>query len=372
MQQLSMFETHVYQPNPNEHKALLFNVTSFAEQKKFRELLIINTQVEVVDTYTLQLAELIKLQNPSKKYTKEELLFEVNKLINDKNTDLLGTWCYYSWSKKLVHLLNIDEFIAVRTNRNQLKITPQEQAKLQLQTIGIIGLSVGQSVALTLVMERVCGSLKLADFDELDLSNLNRLRTGVCNIGLKKTIIAAREIAEIDPYFNVEIFSEGVSAENMDNFFENLDLLVEVCDGLEIKINSRIKARALKLPVIMDTNDRGMIDIERFDLEPNRPLFHGLVNEATLTNINELNPNERLGLIMQIVSFNNTSDKLKLSMSEIGKTISTWPQLASSVMIGAGATVDCCRRILLNEKTPSGRFYIDTDELICETQIKLN
>ena len=122
----------------------------------------------------------------------------------------------------------------------------------------------------------------------------------------------------------------------------------------------------------MDTNDRGMIDIERFDLEPNRILFHGLIDELELNNLNKLTPEERIGLIMKIVSFSNTSDRLKMSMGEIGKTITTWPQLASSVMLGGGVTTDVCRRVLLKESVPSGRFYIDTHELICETQIISN
>lgn len=31
---------------------------------------------------------------------------------------------------------------------------------------------------------------------------------------------------------------------------------------------------------IMDTSDRGLLDVERFDLEPNRPPFHGLAGQS--------------------------------------------------------------------------------------------
>jgi tRNA A37 threonylcarbamoyladenosine dehydratase len=50
--------------------------------------------------------------------------------------------------------------------------------------IGVVGLSVGQSVALTLALERSFGELRLADFDRLDLSNLNRIRAGVHDLNL--------------------------------------------------------------------------------------------------------------------------------------------------------------------------------------------
>jgi molybdopterin/thiamine biosynthesis adenylyltransferase len=355
-----MFIEHVYQSNPLIHKPLLFTLENNEEQRWFREILNVNPQIEVLDTLTAQIKELIKLKNPSKKLTEDEYWVEINIYLNEKKSDLIGNWCYYPWSKKLIHLLPETDFITVRTNRNLLKITPEEQALLREKKVGIIGLSVGQSVALTLVMERICGCIKLADFDELDLSNLNRLRSGIHNIGIKKTIIAAREIAEIDPYINVEIYSEGVKDENMESFFNDLDLLVEVCDSIDIKIKSRLKARQMKIPVVMDTNDRGMIDIERFDLEPNRAILHGLVTEKELDNINNLEADQKLSLVKKIVAFENTSDRLKKSMNEIGKTISTWPQLASSVMIGAGSCADCCRRIFLNQHTNSGRYYIDT------------
>ena len=88
-----------------------------------------------------------------------------------------------------------------------------------------------------MAIERICGELRLADFDTAELSNLNRLRTGVYNLGVLKTIIAAREIMEIDPFLKVAVFHEGLTQQNMPDFFtggKKLDILVEVCDGLDI------------------------------------------------------------------------------------------------------------------------------------------
>ncbi len=111
------------------------------------------------------------------------------------------------------------DFIRLRTSRNRYKITQEEQDLLCSKKIGIIGLSVGQSVALSLAMERTFGELRIADFDTLDLSNMNRIRTGLFNLGIKKTWIVAREIAEIDPFLKVVIFDEGITEENKDDFF---------------------------------------------------------------------------------------------------------------------------------------------------------
>ena len=321
----------------------------------------------VYDEIYGQLQELIKSQNPSIKIKADEYPALIDKHLAGKDIGEYGVWVYYPWSQRLVHLLDEEEFAEVRTNRNRNKITREEQKILKTKKIGIVGLSVGQSIALTIAMERTCGELRLADFDTAELSNLNRIRTGVHNLGLNKTVIAAREIFELDPFLNVKIFNDGLNDGNMDAFFledGKLDLFVEVCDGLDVKIISRYKAREFQIPVVMDTNDRGMLDIERFDLEPGRPVFHGLADGLNPDNIKDLTNEEKIPYILKMIGADTISARLKASMQEVNKTINTWPQLASSVTLGGAATTDVCRRILLDQFHDSGRYYVDLDEII--------
>jgi hypothetical protein len=58
------------------------------------------------------------------------------------------------------------------------------------------------------------------------------------------------------------------------------------------------------------------------------------------------------------------------SMIEINKSITTWPQLASGVIFGGGICTDVCRRILLNEFTDSGRYFVDVEEQINNVTFK--
>lgn len=346
----------------------LYRLTNSEDRTSFDELTQRLSPEKVFDHIELQLKELIKCSFPSLKIEAEEYDHYIKAHLNGQDPYEYGVWVYYPWNNHLIHILDEDEFIKVRTNRNCHKITPEEQQILKEKKIGIIGLSVGQSIALTMAMERTCGELRLADFDTAELSNLNRLRTGLHNLGINKTIIAAREIAEIDPFIKVRLFSEGLSSANMDQFFNEggtLELLVEVCDSLDIKISSRLRARELEIPVIMDTNDRGMLDVERFDLEPDRSIFHGLIDQyLDKEGRHDPDPGRKMEMLMALVSFGSASDRLKLSMSEIGKTITTWPQLASSVVLGGAITTDISRRILLNQHSESGRYYADMDEVI--------
>ncbi|BAU53547.1 Rv1355c family protein [Mucilaginibacter gotjawali] len=351
------------------HEPIILRLSNPGDKQTFHELLEADRIKFVCDEIYGQLEELIKVQNPSVNLTQDQYPELIAKHLGGRDIQEYGVWVYYPWNQRLVHLLDEEEFIEVRTNRNRNKITKEEQEKLRTKKIGIVGLSVGQSIALTIVMERVCGELRLADFDTAELSNLNRIRTGVHNLGLKKTIIAAREIYEIDPFLKVKLFSGGLNDGNTDEFFlggGKLDLFIEVCDGLNVKIKSRYKAREFQIPVVMDTNDRGMLDVERFDLEPLRPVLHGLADGLDPESIEHLTNEEKIPYILRIVGADTMSARLKASMLEIKKSINTWPQLASSVTLGGGVTTDVCRRILLDHFHDSGRYYVDPDEIIAD------
>lgn len=329
-----------------------------------------NPAVLVFDTLDSQIAELLKIDNPTIQMTSEQLIelrvvYDLGKKLDSEKA---GNWIYYPWRRTLIRILEEDEFIRVRTARNKYKITGEEQHLLAKKRIGVIGLSVGQSVAISLAMERCFEELRIADFDTLDLSNVNRIRTGLFNLGLKKTVLLAREISEIDPYLKVTLFNEGINEQNMHDFFTlggKIDVLVEECDSLPIKIASRVKAKAMGIPVLMDTSDRGMMDIERFDMQRDRPIFHGLLEGFGDENqLLGLLPERSREMMMSLLQYENLSDRVKLSFSEIGKTITTWPQLASSVIMGGAACCHYCRMILLKQPVESGRYYIDLEELI--------
>ena len=88
-------------------------------------------------------------------------------------------------------------FSAVRLDRNRSLITTEEQALLGALRIGVAGLSVGHVIAHTLAAQGICGELRLADFDRIALSSLNRVPATVLDLGLNKAEVAARRIAEL-------------------------------------------------------------------------------------------------------------------------------------------------------------------------------
>jgi molybdopterin/thiamine biosynthesis adenylyltransferase len=321
----------------------------------------------VFDRVKAQLWDLVKTRHPGRRLDETEHHALVEQLLAGRPDVEYGVWAYYPWSNRLVHLLDEAEFVELRTNRNCYKISPDERDRLARKRIGVVGLSVGQSVALVLALERSFAQLRVADFDTLDLSNLNRLRAGVHNLGVPKVLVTAREIAEIDPFLDVVCFPEGITNENMEAFLCDgapLDLLIEECDSIDLKIELRYAARRHRIPVLMDTSDRGLLDIERFDLEADRPIFHGAVGDLDSSRLRGLTTEEKVPYVLKIIGADTMSTRLRASLLEVQQSISTWPQLASSVAMGGAVTADVARRMLLGQQTASGRFFIDVEEIV--------
>lgn len=352
------------------HKPVFFRLSEPNDRKKFEELLKL-PGLRVSDELHGQLRELVKLLTPSYKFSSDELDVAAKQHLGDIPFEEYGIWVYYPWSRYLVHILDEDEYRSVRTNRNQYKITPEERDILATKKLGVLGLSVGQAVAVTLAMERSFGELRLADFDTLELSNLNRIRSGLHDLGVLKTVSTARQIAEIDPFLKVTCFHDGLTEENMDAFYTGggkLDIVIDECDGLDIKILARLKARELGIPVVMETSDRGMVDIERFDKEPDRPILHGLIEhlDQDTSKLKGLTNEQKVPYILPMLGLDTMSDRLKASMLEVEESITTWPQLASDVVLGGAVSANVCRRIALGQFEKSGRFFADMNEIVSD------
>ncbi|MFF0816114.1 Rv1355c family protein [Rhodococcus sp. NPDC003318] len=273
-------------------------------------------------------------------------------------------WAYYPWRRTLVHVLGPNSFRRLRLDRNRNKITDAEQQRLAALEVGVVGLSVGHAVAVALALENACGALHLADHDTLELSNLNRVPAGVFDLGVNKAIVAARRISEIDPYLRVTAWPDGVTERTVGDFLAGLDLVVEECDSLDMKVSVREEARRLRIPVLMETSDRGLLDVERFDLEPGRPLFHGLLGEVSSRSLAGLTPKEKLPAVLGILGADQLSARLGASLVEIDTTISTWPQLGGDVLLGGAGVATAVRRFGTGRPLPSGRVRVDLERAL--------
>ncbi|MGB7104833.1 MAG: Rv1355c family protein [Acidimicrobiales bacterium] len=273
-------------------------------------------------------------------------------------------WVYYPWRRAVVRLLGPRAFSALRLDRNHNKVTREEQARLRTLKVGVVGVSAGHSIAHVLAMEGLVGELRLADFDTVELSNLNRIPAGVLELGINKAVVAARRIAEIDPYLHVVVETAGIQRENLVHFLEGLDLVVEECDSLDVKFLVREVAREKGVPVVMETSDRGVLDVERYDLEPLRPIFHGILGDMDSSKLAGLSLAEKGPFVLRMLGASEVSSRGAASLFELGQTVTGWPQLASEVTLGAVTVATAVRRFGLAGYLPSGRVRFDVEEIL--------
>jgi len=346
----------------------LLELANSADRLRWNQLRSAGEMREVCDTLEDQLMELLVTRQPALKQNPAALAEQVEAYVNGRDWEQCGVWVWYPWRQTMVHVLDQEDFIELRTNRNRNRITREEQALLRQKTVGIVGLSVGSSYALSLVMERSCGRLRLADFDTLELSNMNRIRTGIYSLGMPKGVVAAREIAEIDPFFPVELHLNGFVAEHASSFMEGLDVVCDACDEVSVKARIRMEARERKLPVIMETSDRGMLDVERYD-QPDSiasGYLHGRIDEAMMTEL-IVASGWKPAYLDLFVDLSQASERGVASLQEVGQTLVGWPQLYSDVASGGAFATQATRKILLGESMPDARLYLALDEQFSES-----
>lgn len=323
----------------------------------------------LIDTIDRQLDDLAVVRRPSKRNS-ADLNYLTGGIPAPGERTSYGNWVYLPWESKIVHLLNRDDYFDVITNRNQDKITREEQKELRTKRIGVIGLSVGGEAAVTVAQEHLCGAIVLADFDQLDLSNLNRLNAGFDELGQPKAKIIARRIAKINPYLDVTILEEGVTTANLEEFLDGLDLIIEECDGLQIKRDVRLLASKRGVNIVYAADERGFLSVEPYQYYPDLLPFHGRVEHPQPSRADFPTPVAFMkALSLWMGGWENLSDRTQSSIERVGDTLCGYPQLASEARYAAGQIGHVVRRLLLGERTPPFIGNLDLADLVPSTSV---
>ncbi len=319
---------------------------------------------KLFDNYDNQLKELWRIQHPdqNRKATSQDLNLIKSQVGN-------GNYVYFPWLNTIMRLLPEEDLFKLQTSRNQLLISTDQQNVLRNSTVAFMGLSVGSHAALTWMMQSHARNVKIADFDTLDGSNLNRIRFGWPDIGQEKTILCQQALYQINPYTNVHSVKEGVTPENVSEILINdpkVDVIVDLLDSFEIKLLLRTEAKSRRLPLVMttDVGNNLKLEIERYDLDPQPAFFNRPDLDLENLDLSQLSPQQKRELIIQIVGLENNSPEMIESLSNIGKKIVTWPQLAATATIGGASVVTIITKILQGKNVPSGIKWINLDQLL--------
>lgn len=349
-------------------KPLIFKGKNF-NLKNFKKYYRVK---EVVDNFLPQLEDYFLISNPKYKFIKDyqdDFKNFIKKYSKNQKLEKLGNWVYFPWNQKLLHILKEKHFIKTKTARNIYLLYPEEQEKFYYNSkIGIAGLSVGSHSVLTLAMVGGPKLIKIADNDEISLSNLNRLRYPVFSVGRNKAIFCAENIYEINPYIRLEVYNEGLNEKNLEKFLlkPKIDVLIEEMDNLYLKIKIRELARQYRIPVIMATDhgDNILVDIERYDLNPNYPILHGIIGNMKSKDFLNLQPKDLIRLTAKLAGSELANARTLYSLTQVGKTIYSWPQLGNAATLCGSVLTYLAKKIILGHKIKEGRFLVDLDGLL--------
>ncbi len=326
---------------------------------------------KVKDIYPSQLAELFEINNASL-IGSPEYAKKLKEFVDDRcapDADLRGNYVYNSWSGLLLHMVDQDDLRTLRTNRTNNLTTREEQMRLSQFSAGVAGLSFGNGIALSLVYSGAADTIKIADKDIFETTNLNRVRVGLPSVNETKTSVTAREIYEINPYADVHELTDGVTDENIYNFINNpkLEVVFDVVDNFAMKVKLRVEAKKAKVPVVMLTSleDSILVDVERFDLDPSSEIFHGLLGNITEDLLTKkMTEQDKAKYAMAIVGKENVSYRNLVSLSNIGKTLVSRPHLYGTVSIVCGLAAYIVKRIVLEEDMPSMRKLVAFNDVL--------
>jgi adenylyltransferase/sulfurtransferase len=125
------------------------------------------------------------------------------------------------------------------------------QKRLKNARVLVIGAGGLGSPALLYLAAAGVGTLGVADFDDVDESNLQRqIIHGQSDVGRPKAESARESVAEVNPYVDVVVHNERLDNDNVFEIFEQYDLIVDGTDNFATRYMVNDAAVLLGKPYI--------------------------------------------------------------------------------------------------------------------------
>lgn len=113
--------------------------------------------------------------------------------------------------------------------------TKEVRTRLREGRAAVAGLGgLGSNIALMLARTGI-RKLMLADFDCVDISNLNRQAYTIDQIGMPKTEALKQLIRQVNPWIELEVFQGKITEDNAAELFGDYPIICEAFDGAEAK-----------------------------------------------------------------------------------------------------------------------------------------
>jgi molybdopterin/thiamine biosynthesis adenylyltransferase len=139
-------------------------------------------------------------------------------------------------------------------SRNIGWVTETEQAKLRDARIAIAGMGGVGGIHLITLARLGVGKFNIADFDTFDQVNFNRQAGATMRtLGRAKVEVMAEQALDINPELDLRTFPQGVSEDNLDDFFRDVDLYVDGLDFFVFEAREAVyrACERLRIPAVI-------------------------------------------------------------------------------------------------------------------------
>ncbi len=138
-----------------------------------------------------------------------------------------------------------------RYSRQILLFGRAGQNRLKQARVGVIGAGGLGNPAMAYLAASGIGYLRIADFDQVERHNLSRqFLFSEADCGRNKTSVLREQLTRINPHTQVDSFQK-ITDENISQFSDSLDLILEGSDDLSLKFKINDFAQDKKIPLVI-------------------------------------------------------------------------------------------------------------------------
>lgn len=172
-----------------------------------------------------------------------------------------------------------DGFYAEMVRRNHGLISPADQQRLRRSSLLVAGCGSVGGAAVEPLVRLGAERLVLAEPGSYELSNLNRQRATVADLGRNKAVVHAGRAAEINPFAQVTVVADGITGENVGRLVKAASVILDGVDvtaqeAIRHKVALHVEAARAGVPVVSGYDVAGLQALVVYDYQQQalRPL----------------------------------------------------------------------------------------------------
>jgi adenylyltransferase/sulfurtransferase len=173
--------------------------------------------------------------------------------------------------------MNDDQLLRYSRQIMLPKVGIEGQERLLASRVLVVGLGgLGSPAAMYLAAAGV-GSLLVADFDAVDLSNLQRqIMHATDRIGLSKVDSAQRTLRAINPEVRIEGYKGSINEDTLPGLIDGIDAVVDGCDNFATRFAVNDACFAAGIPLVSGAAIRTEGQVALFSGQPGGPCYQCL------------------------------------------------------------------------------------------------